>query len=378
LHDYAVWLYSHAVNASAGLEASASAAVGTDRRPDAGNRIRVGIVGATGYVGAELIRLLTRHPAVEIVGLQGRDRHGEAIGATHAHLSETGLSVESELPDVDAVFLALPHGTAATIVPEIAGGGTAVIDLGPDFRLRAASDYPRWYGFDHPRADLLESAVYGLPELHRTELRALRHAPQAIVGNPGCYPTATLLAIAPLARAGLIDDVVIDAKSGVSGAGRDAKPDLMFGEVNESVKAYGIGGHRHVAEIEQELIGLGGPAGPIDFLPHLIPMTRGILSAAHIRPTRTTSQAELDDLYAAAYADEPFVTVASAAPATKHVLGSNDVRVFVRLDERTGRIIAIGVIDNLVKGAAGQAIQAFNLVHGLPETSGLEQLPLAP
>jgi N-acetyl-gamma-glutamyl-phosphate reductase len=378
LHDYAVRLYSHAVNASAGLEASTSAAVGTDRRPEAGHRIRVGIVGATGYVGAELIRLLSRHPSVEIVGLQGRDRHGEAIGASHVHLSETGLSVESELPDVDAVFLALPHGTAATIVPEIAAGGTAVIDLGPDFRLRSASDYPRWYGFDHPRADLLESAVYGLPELHRAELGALRHAAEAIVGNPGCYPTATLLAIAPLARSGLIDDLVIDAKSGVSGAGRDAKPDLMFGEVNESVKAYGIGGHRHVAEIEQELAALGGPAGPIDFLPHLIPMTRGILSAAHIRPTRSTSQAELDDLYAAAYGDEPFVTVVPAAPATKHVLGSNDVRVFVRLDERTGRVLAIGVIDNLVKGAAGQAIQAFNLVHGLPETSGLEQLPLAP
>lgn len=364
-------MYSHAV--------MTPTEVATDRRPDSPDRrIRVGIVGATGYVGSELIRLLSRHPAVEIVGLQGRDRDHEPIGATHAHLSATGLAVDASLPDVDAVFLALPHGTAARLVPEIAAAGTAVIDLGPDFRLRAAADYPRWYGFEHPRADLLGTAVYGLPELHRAELRALRHAPQAIVGAPGCYPTATLLALAPLARAGLIDDLVIDAKSGVSGAGRDAKPDLMFGEVNESVKAYGIGGHRHAAEIEQELAGLGGPTGPVDFLPHLIPMTRGILSAVHVRPTRPVSQVELDDLYAAAYADEPFVKIVDAAPATKHVTGSNDVRVFVHHDERTGRILAIGVIDNLVKGAAGQAIQAFNLVHGLPETSGLEQLALAP
>jgi N-acetyl-gamma-glutamyl-phosphate reductase len=368
---------------SAGIEPSI--AIATDRRPDAaGSRIRVGIIGATGYVGAELIRLLSRHPAVEVVGLQGRDRH-EPVGVSHPHLSGTGLSVESDLPDVDAVFLALPHGTAAGIVPEIVAAGTAVIDLGPDFRLRAATDYPRWYGFEHPRADLLDSAVYGLPELHRSELSALRHAPQAIVGAPGCYPTATLLALAPLARAGLIGDLVVDAKSGVSGAGRELKADLLFGEVNESVKAYGVDGHRHVAEIEQELAALGdatgfanpGAAG-VDFLPHLIPMTRGILSAGHVRPTRSTSQAELDDLYAAAYADEPFVTVTPTAPATKHVLGSNQVRVFVHHDTRTGRILAIGVIDNLVKGAAGQAIQAFNLVHGLPETSGLEQLPLVP
>ena len=366
---------------SAGIE---SAAIATDRRPDRDNRIRVGIIGATGYVGAELIRLLSRHPHADIVGLQGRDRH-EPVGASHPHLSGTGLTVESSLPDVNAVFLALPHGTAASIVPEITSRGTAVIDLGPDFRLRAAADYPRWYGFEHPRPELLGTAVYGMPELHRREIAALRHAPEAIVGSPGCYPTATILALAPLARAGLIGDLVVDAKSGVSGAGRDAKAHLMFGEVNESVSAYGLGGHRHVAEIEQELAGLGAAAGVanpgvagVDFLPHLIPMTRGILSSGHVRPTRPTSQAELDDLYATAYADEPFVTVVAAAPATKHVLGSNHVRVSVHHDARTGRITAIGVIDNLVKGAAGQAIQAFNLVHGLPEASGLEQLPLNP
>jgi N-acetyl-gamma-glutamyl-phosphate reductase len=339
-------------------------------------------------VGAELIRMLARHPNVELVGLSGRGRNHEPIAGIHPHLAVTGLTVHADLPPADAVFLALPHGAAAALVPDLVASGTAVIDQGPDFRLTDPGDYPRWYGFDHPRPDLLELAVYGLPELHRAELSALVDAPIAIVGAPGCYPTATLLALAPLARAGLIEDLVVDAKSGVSGAGREAKPELQFGEVNESVKAYGLGGHRHVAEIEQELAtmtareGLEPGANPgivaVDFLPHLIPMTRGILSACHVRPTRPISQAELDALYAAAYAGEPFVTVVPAAPATKQVTGSNQVLVHVRLDERTGRILAIGVEDNLVKGAAGQAIQAFNLVHGLPETAGLEQLPLAP
>lgn len=384
---------------SAGLESIVGSA--TDRpsgfvprsqrgRDPAGGprRIRVGIIGATGYVGADLIRLLARHPDVDLVGLQGRERDYDPIAGIHPHLGSTALTVHHELPAVDAAFLALPHGTAAALAPDLLAAGTAIIDQGPDFRLRDAADYPRWYGFDHPRPDLLDVAVYGLPELHRAALAALVDAPVAIVGAPGCYPTATILALAPLARAGLIGDLVVDAKSGVSGAGREAKADLMFGEVNESVKAYGLGGHRHVAEIEQELAFLAADAGldpavnpgaaAVDFVPHLIPMTRGILSTSHVRPTRPISQAELDALYAAAYADEPFVTVVPTAPATKHVTGSNEVRIHVRLDERSGRIIAIGVEDNLVKGAAGQAVQAFNLVHGLPETAGLLQLPLAP
>jgi N-acetyl-gamma-glutamyl-phosphate reductase len=351
-------------------------------------RLRVGIVGATGYVGAELIRILSRHPNVDIVGLAGRDRHDEPIGGHHAHLASTDLTVGTTLPEVDAAFLALPHGAAADLVPRIVADGTAVIDLGPDFRLRDPADYPRWYGFEHPQPGLLEQAVYGLPELHRDELEALGDAPVAIVGSPGCYPTATLLALAPLARAGLIDDLVVDAKSGVSGAGRDPKPEMMFGEVDESVKAYGLGGHRHVAEIEQELAvaavqeGLDPAANPgaiaVDFLPHLIPMTRGILATCHVRPTRPITQGELDALYASAYRDEPFVRVVPTPPATKHVTGSNHALVHIRLDERTGRVLAIAVEDNLVKGAAGQAVQAFNLVHGLPETAGLQQLPLAP
>jgi len=340
--------------------------------------IRVGIIGATGYVGGELIRLLSAHPAVKLVGLTGRERQGDHVGSVHPHLATTALTLENELDgDVDAVFLALPHGKAAERVPALLEQGITVIDQGPDFRLRDAADYPRWYGFEHPHPELLNRAVYGLPELHRAELVAAGAAraagTPALVGSPGCYPTATVLALAPLTRAGLIGDVVVDAKSGVSGAGREARAEMGFAEVNESVRAYGVFNHRHTAEMEQEL-GVRG----LDFLPHLVPMTRGILSACHVRPTRPVSQAELDALYAEAYDGEPFVSVVETPPATGHVLGSNHARVFAQADERTGRILVIGVIDNLVKGAAGQGVQALNLVFGLPETAGLEALPLAP
>jgi N-acetyl-gamma-glutamyl-phosphate reductase len=368
------------------LTARASAPWRPRRRPS--GAISVAVVGATGYAGAEAVRILARHPDVRIAGLVGRGREDEPIGQIHPHLAGTDLRVDAAMPDADAVFLALPHGAAAAMVPDLVAEGRTIIDLGPDFRLHDTADYPRWYHFDHPAPDLLAGAVYGLPELHRADLTALRDADTAIVGAPGCYPTATLLALAPLAREGLIGDLVVDAKSGTSGAGREAKVDQLFSEVNESVRAYGIGGHRHVAEMQQELAWLdpgaadGRPANPgavaVDFLPHLIPMTRGILSASYVRPTRQVTQAQLDELYAATYAGEPFVRVVATAPATKHVLGSNFARVFVRLDERTGRIIAIGVVDNLVKGAAGQAVQAFNIVMGLDEVAGLQQLPLAP
>lgn len=347
-------------------------------------RIRVGVIGATGYAGGEMVRLLDQHPNVRIVGLQGRGREQEPVGTMHPHLARTGYLVDATLPQADAVFMALPHGLAAAQARDIVAGGATIIDQGPDFRLRDAADYPRWYGFEHPAPDLLARSVYGLPELHREELAALGGSDVAIVGAPGCYPTATILALAPLARAGLIADLVVDAKSGVSGAGRDPKPELTYSEVNESVKAYGIGGHRHVAEMEQELgllapsVGANPGAETIDFLPHLIPMTRGILSAGHVRPTRPVSTSELRELYRDAYRGEPFVEVTDTAPATKQVTGSNFARVFVTVDERSGRILAIGVVDNLVKGAAGQAIQAFNVVFGLPETAGLEQRPLAP
>jgi N-acetyl-gamma-glutamyl-phosphate reductase len=342
--------------------------------------VRVGIIGATGYGGGELVRLLARHPGAEVVALQARGRSDEPIDVSHPHLAATRLRIGNELPDgLDAVFLGLPHGAAAALVPDLVAKGLTVVDLGPDFRLRDAADYPRWYRFEHPRSDLLARAVYGLPELHRDDLVALRDADVRIVASPGCYATASILSLAPLARAGLIEDVVIDAKSGVSGAGREAKPEMHFSEVNESVKAYGVDGHRHVAEIEQELgLAAGAKLAPVDFLPHLIPMTRGILAACHVRTTRPVDQAELDELYRAAYEGERFVEVVSTPPATKHVTGSNTYRVHARHDARTGRVLVLGVLDNLVKGAAGQAIQAFNVVFGLPESSGLEQLPLAP
>ncbi len=349
-----------------------------------GDPVRVAIVGASGYVGAELIRLLALHPHVRIVGLVGRERKGDPLAGIHPHLATRNLHVYDRVPDdAEAVFLALPHGAAAGRIDDYRANSMTVVDLGADFRLRDAADYPRWYHFEHPRPELLDSAVYGLPELHREELVTVGRKPGAIIGAPGCYPTTTILALAPLARAGLIEDLVVDAKSGVSGAGRDPKADLHFGEINENVKAYGQFTHRHTAEIEQEL-GALGPAATnpgvvgIDFLPHLVPMTRGILSACHVRPTREVSQVELDAVYAEAYTDEPFVTVTSSPPATKHVLGSNEFRVWCGLNERNGRILAIGVLDNLVKGAAGQAVQAFNVAHGLPEPAGLLQLPLAP
>lgn len=352
--------------------------------------IRVAIVGASGYVGGELIRLLERHPMVRIVGLQARGRADEALESMHPHLGRTGYRVDAEIPEADAVFLALPHGAAAQIVPDLATRGTRIVDLGPDFRLHDPADYPRWYGFEHPAPELLSGAVYGLPELHRDALVALREEAVAIVGAPGCFPTTTLLALAPLAQEGLIGDLVVDAKTGVSGAGREPKPELAFSEVNESVKAYGLDGHRHTAEIEQELAAASGtPPGEatgrrnpgallVDFVPHLVPMTRGIFSTSHVRPTRPITTAQLRELYRDAYAGEPFVEISDSPVTSGQVLGSNFARVHVSMDERSGRIRAIGVTDNLVKGAAGQAVQCFNVLFGLAETAGLEQLPLAP
>ena len=354
-----------------------------------GRTISVGIIGATGYAGGELVRLLLAHPKVKLAGLWARNRDHEPIAAAHPHLSRTGLDIDQAIPRADAIFTALPHGVAAGMAAEIVAGGSALLDIGPDFRLHDPADYPRWYKFDHPAPELLAQAVYGLPELHRAEMRAAAEKELTIIGLPGCYPTATILTLAPLARAGLIGDLAVDAKSGVSGAGREPKADLLFSEVNENVKAYGIFTHRHTAEMEQELQEQGerGALGSrdanpgvatVDFLPHLIPMTRGILTSCHVRPTRPVTQAELDALYTEAYRDEPFVYVTAEAPSTKHVYGSNVCRVWCRVDPRSGRIVAIGAIDNLVKGAAGQAVQALNVLFGLPETTGLEQYPVAP
>jgi N-acetyl-gamma-glutamyl-phosphate reductase len=371
-------MYRQATMTQTTRRASASPSIGGHAT------IRVGIIGAAGIAGGELVRLLERHPNVTIAGVQGRDRDHQPIGVTQPQLARTGHVMETSLPPVDAVFMALPHGASASLVPEFLEQGVAVIDLGSDYRLHDPADYERWYDYTHPFPELLANAVYGLPEQHRDELLALQGSDTIVVAAPGCYPTTALLGLYPLARAGLIGDVVVDAKSGASGAGRSVRADLMFVEVNDSVKAYGVGGHRHTAELIQELRDAGpepsanpGAAG-VDFLPHLVPMNRGILAAGHVRPTRAIDAAALRDLYAEAYDDEYFVEVVEAPPPTSHVRGSNFARVFVHLDERSGRITTISVADNLVKGAAGQAIQAFNLVFDLPEWAGLEQLPLVP
>ena len=378
-------MFMHPMNRAAAVSPTAvsrATLIATPRQVGARGTIDVVVVGATGYAGGEAVRWLARHPAVRIVGVVSRTHDGVPLEGAQPHLAGAGLTLTQDIPAADAVFLALPHGAAAALVPELPQG-TTVIDLGPDFRLRDADDYPRWYGFEHPTPELLDRAVYGLPELHRAELRALGGESGAIVAAPGCYPTATLLALAPLARAGLIAEVIVDAKSGVSGAGREAKPEFTYAEVNESVRAYGLAGHRHTAEIEQELTALAVSAGaappvPVDFVPHLVPMTRGLLATCHVRATRAVAQDEVDALYEAAYAAEPFLRVVAEPPGTKHVVASNEARVHVRVQPRTGRIIAIAAIDNLAKGAASQAVQAFNLVFGLAETAGLDALPVAP
>ena len=346
--------------------------------------IRVGIIGAAGIAGGELVRLLERHPHVRIAGLQGRDRHHQPLAESQPQLERTGHYIETTLPPVDAVFMALPHGASAALVPDFLDQGIAVIDLGSDYRLKDPAEYERWYDYTHPYPELLAKAVYGLPEQHRAEIQALQGAQLRLVASPGCYPTTSLLGLYPLARAGLIGDVVVDAKSGVSGAGRSVKAELMYSEVNDSVKAYAVSGHRHTAELMQEIRDAGSApeANPgwesVGFQPHLVPMNRGILAAGHVRPTRTVTTEELRELYREAYADEYFVELVAQPPATGHVRGSNFVRVYVRYDDRTGRITTISVEDNLVKGAAGQAVQAFNIMFDLPEWAGLEQLPIVP
>ncbi len=362
----------------------------TSTRPSAGPAIagsatiRVGIIGAAGIAGGELVRLLERHPNVRIAGLQGRDRDHQPLAESQPQLGRTGHYIETTLPPVEAVFMALPHGASAALVPDFVEQGIAVVDLGSDYRLKDPSEYERWYDYRHPFPDLLAKAVYGLPEQHRAEIEALQGADVRLVASPGCYPTTSMLGLYPLARAGLIGDVVVDAKSGVSGAGRSVKAGLMFSALNDSVSAYGVTGHRHTAELVQEIRDAGATpeANPgwetVGFQPHLVPMNRGILAAGHVRPTRETSNDEIGELYREAYADEYFVEVVDAPPATGHVRGSNFVRVFARYDERTGRVTTISVEDTLVKGAAGQAVQAFNIMFGLPEMAGLEQLPIVP
>ncbi len=350
----------------------------------------VAIVGASGYTGAELIRLLLQHPHVELVGLYARKSAGEPIRRVFPHLAQSKLIVEAFDADAIAarakvVFCALPHGDSAVVVRQLHERGLTVLDLSADFRLRDPAEYARWYGHDgagHPEPALLEQAVYGLPERHRERLRGAR-----LVACPGCYPTSTILPLAPLLAAGLVrpDGIVVDAKSGVSGAGKSPSQGTHFAEIAEGIRPYKIAGtHRHTPEMEQELaLAAGLPARDLHilFTPNLVPMTRGILACVYATPTDPSRPASAyRDALVAAYADEPFVTVVDPdqLPDTAHVRGSNRAHVGAWFDARSGRVLALGVIDNLVKGASGQAIQCMNLALGLPETAGLALAPMFP
>ncbi|MDR7415918.1 MAG: N-acetyl-gamma-glutamyl-phosphate reductase [Armatimonadota bacterium] len=342
--------------------------------------IRASVAGASGYTGGELVRWLVRHPRVELVHLTADQHRGKLLPEAFPHL-EGFVRKPLEEPDwrklaqeSDVVFLALPHGLALKAAPEILSAGARVVDLGPDFRLRDPAQYARWYRQEHTAVHLLEEAVYGLPELHRSRIREAN-----LVAVPGCYPTAALLGLVPLLRAGYgSGPVVVDAKSGVSGAGRGASLDTHFSEINENVRPYHVAHHRHVPEMEQALAEAGCPAA-VCFVPHLIPMTRGILATCYVRLSRPLDGPAALDLYREAYAGEPFVRVLERdLPQTKATFGSNFCDVTVRVDAERGVAIAIAALDNLGKGAAGQAIQCMNLMFGLPETEGLQLPPLFP
>ena len=330
--------------------------------------IRTAILGASGYVGGELLRLLAGHPALVAAKLFGDSKAGQPIGEVHPHVAAAypALPVETfseqALEGVELVFAALPHGHSQQIAPAILARGIPFVDLGADFRLRDPAEYQRWYGEEHKAPQLLGSFVYGIPELHREEIRRAKS-----VAAAGCYPTAAILALKPFADAGLIapEPLIVDAVSGVSGAGRAARESTHFCTVEGSFSAYGLLTHRHTAEMEQEL------GATVLFTPHLAPMARGILATCYAVPTRELSPDEPLELLRQAYAAEPFVQVTQLPPATKSTTGSNSVHVTARYDPRTGRLLAIAAIDNLVKGAAGQMVQCANLMLGLDETAGL-------
>ncbi len=339
--------------------------------------VKVGIINVTGYVGMELTRLLHRHPGVELASITGRSAVGQRLGEVLPHLADIDLTIEPELGDVELVFSALPHKTSAEAVSAALQRGIKVIDLSADFRLKDAGEYQRWYDFTHPLPQLLDEAVYGLVELNRLSI-----APARLVANPGCYPTGALLALAPVIREGLVEpDIVIDSKSGVSGAGRTLSLGTHFSEANENASAYALDGHRHLPEITQELSGLN-PALPcsVTFVPHLVPMSRGILTAcyARLKEGKIAGGKKLIEFYREFYRGEPFIRVVSAPPQTKQAWGSNLCLIYPTIDIRTGMLIIISCIDNLVKGGSGQAVQNMNLMLGFQETMGLEEKPIYP
>lgn len=338
--------------------------------------VKVSIIGATGYTGSELVRILHQHPEVELVALTTRSYAGMPLHKVYPHLykynqltcEEANLAKIFDISDV--VFVALPHGHAMPVALEAARRGKKMIDLGADFRFADYRVYEKWYKVDHGAKKLLAEAVYGLPELNREKIKG-----STLVANPGCYPTSAVLALAPLLRNKLIDtgSIVIDSKSGVSGAGRGLSLGTHFCEVNENFKAYNVAVHRHTPEIEQELGRIAGEEITVTFTPHLLPVTRGILSTAYAKPLSPLGKSELHELYLDFYQDEFFVRVLPEGvyPQTKWVSGTNHCDLGVTVDSRTGRVIIISAIDNLVKGASGQAVQNMNIICGLPEDTAL-------
>lgn len=343
---------------------------------------KVGVLGASGYAGAELLRLCASHPDLDVAVATGDSQAGTAVSALYPSLAGAygGVTFESWTPGLvdglDLVFCALPHGASQDLVPGLLGAGIAhVVDLGADFRLHDPLLYPQWYGHQHSAPGLLADAVYGLPELFRQDLGGAR-----LIAAPGCWVTAATLALAPLLRGGLVEPtgIVVDAASGVSGAGRPPKANTTFCAVDEDFSAYGLLDHRHTPEIEQNLSVAAGAPAQVLFTPHLAPMNRGILATCYARPTAALTTDEARAALHRMYEEEPFVLVLDDPPSTKATLGSNTAHVTAYADERTGWVIALASLDNLVKGAAGQAIQCANLALGLPEATGLPQLGLYP
>lgn len=343
--------------------------------------IRAAVLGASGYTGADLIRLAARHPNIQITALIAKGHAGQPLAHVFPHLSSLDVpalvtSDEVAWDMVDIAFCGLPHGTAHSEIAKLPQR-VKVIDMSADFRLRALSVYAEWYGGEHNAPELLDDAVYGLTEHYRDEIASAR-----LVACPGCYPTAVLLALLPLAKDRLIgpEEIIIDAKSGVSGAGRSLKQNILFSEAGEGLSPYGIGSHRHVPEIEQEISAAAGQPVVVNFTPHLVPMTRGELCTCYVQLSSGTTPADLRAALGDAYAASPFIRVVEEGviPATQHVRGSNYCHIGVFGDRIPGRAIVVSAIDNLVKGSAGQALQNFNVMHDLDEMTALDQLPLFP
>lgn len=345
--------------------------------------IKAGIIGSTGYAGQELVRLLLQHPEAEIVWYGSRSYVDEKYSSVFGNMVQIvdekclGEDMDALAAQADVIFTATPQGLCASLVNENILSKTKIIDLSADFRIKDVAKYEKWYGISHPTPDFVEEAVYGLCEVNRDAVRDAR-----LIANPGCFPTCSTLSIYPLAKEHMIDmdTLIIDAKSGTSGAGRGAKVPNLYCEVNESIKAYGVATHRHTPEIEDQLSYASGEAVTLNFTPHLVPMNRGILTTSYAKMKQPFQEEDVRAVYQKYYGQEYFIRLLDPGvfPETRWVEGSNFVDVNFKIDERTGRIIMLGAIDNVVKGAAGQAVQNMNLMFGLEETTGLQIVPMFP